>query len=237
MVKLAKEYIIHDAYNLRMIKQLEDPAKKIFGKDLKTKCQNALVCATITLKSPRNLSIATAIKIFNLKIAPIASYGIELIWQHLSLDNLQTLDSIKTRFLKRVLSTSKFSKNRNIYLLTQERTFIEYLVQTYRLPSTLAYERFLQDRADKVLSIDPDFYDTPAMQCDTWKAPLYETRHCLTRHAMHGFHYVVCNRRGFHEADTSSCVCKFCKQPCALYHFLKCSSHNISLTKAAEIKP
>lgn len=34
MVKLAKEYIIHDAYNLRMIKQLEDPAKKIFGKDL-----------------------------------------------------------------------------------------------------------------------------------------------------------------------------------------------------------
>lgn len=34
MVKLAKEYIIHDAYNLRMIKQLEDPAKEVFGKDL-----------------------------------------------------------------------------------------------------------------------------------------------------------------------------------------------------------
>lgn len=34
MVKLAKEYIIHDAYNLRMIKQLEDPAKQVFGKDL-----------------------------------------------------------------------------------------------------------------------------------------------------------------------------------------------------------
>lgn len=34
MVKLAKEYIIHDAYNLRMIKQLEDPAKQVFGTDL-----------------------------------------------------------------------------------------------------------------------------------------------------------------------------------------------------------
>ncbi|ALV21465.1 TrmB family transcriptional regulator [Carnobacterium antarcticum] len=34
MVKLSKEYVIHDAYNLRMINQLEDPAKQVFGKDL-----------------------------------------------------------------------------------------------------------------------------------------------------------------------------------------------------------
>lgn len=34
MVKLAKEYIIHDAYNLRMIEQLEDPAMQVFGRDL-----------------------------------------------------------------------------------------------------------------------------------------------------------------------------------------------------------
>jgi len=32
MVKLAKEYIIHDAYNLRMIKALKTQLKQVFGK-------------------------------------------------------------------------------------------------------------------------------------------------------------------------------------------------------------
>ena len=41
------------------------------------------------LKKLNLLPIATALKLFTIKVAPIATYGIQLIWNHLKYSNLE----------------------------------------------------------------------------------------------------------------------------------------------------
>jgi hypothetical protein len=58
------------------------------------------------------LSIGTAAALFNLKISPVATYRMQLIWQDLTEQNLKKLESTKAMFLKRVLCTSKYVPTR-----------------------------------------------------------------------------------------------------------------------------
>ena len=46
-----------------------------------------------SIPNPSSLSMSTAIKLFELKVAPIASYGIQITWKHLTTAQLVTLDS------------------------------------------------------------------------------------------------------------------------------------------------
>jgi hypothetical protein len=43
----------------------------------------AVTAMKVEIKTLNLLSIATALKLFNIKIAPIATYGIQFIWNHL----------------------------------------------------------------------------------------------------------------------------------------------------------
>ena len=47
------------------------------------------------------LSIATALKLFTIKVAPIVTYGIQLIWNYLTYTNLKRLEGVKTAYQKR----------------------------------------------------------------------------------------------------------------------------------------
>jgi hypothetical protein len=51
------------------------------------------------------------VKFFDLAFAPVASYGIEAIWLFLSVNNLNKLETAKSRFLKRLLSVKKTVKS------------------------------------------------------------------------------------------------------------------------------
>jgi hypothetical protein len=53
------------------------------------KRMRAAIFTTYNIRELNNLSIETAVKLFELKIAPIASYGIEIIWPHLTKHDLQ----------------------------------------------------------------------------------------------------------------------------------------------------
>ena len=86
----------------------------------------------------------------------------------------------------------------------------------------------------KCMSIDPEFYMTPAMTNASWKNPLCKERHVFTRHATHGFHYLLCGRVDFHEASPV-CVCKYCNMTCEQYHFFRCVSRPFSLMSAANM--
>ena len=66
--------------------------------------------ATVEIKKLILLSIATALKLFTIKVAPIATYGIQLIWNHLTYSNLKRLEEVKT-YLKRMLCISKYTPN------------------------------------------------------------------------------------------------------------------------------
>ena len=89
--------------------------------------------ATVEIKKLNLLSLATALKLFTIKVAPIAKYGIQLIWNHITYSNLKRLEGVKTAFLKRMLSVSKYTPNRITYNLADTTFFIEDLMAAHNL--------------------------------------------------------------------------------------------------------
>jgi Reverse transcriptase (RNA-dependent DNA polymerase) len=196
----------------------------------------AAIFATSKLNSLPKTSVETALKIFDLAVAPVASYGIEAIWPFLSPADLHTLETAKTRFLKKALCLSKFTKSRYVYELADTGLFIDDLRNKYSLPETESYNKFLINQSHSSTDIDLKFYDTPAMVNQNWKKACFENRHVFTRYACHGFHYVLCRTKNYHASATDTCVCSKCDQQIDLYHFLDCTAHNMSLTEASKWK-
>lgn len=81
-------------------------------------------------------SIATALKLFNLAIAPVASYGIEAIWPYLTVNDLTILESVKSRFLKKIMRLHFKARSRFVYQLAETDYFVNELMAKYSLPET-----------------------------------------------------------------------------------------------------
>ena len=73
-----------------------------FGRHVEKRARAALM-VTYSIKNLHKLSIETAVKLFDLKVSPTASYGIEVIWPYLTINDFETLERVKTRYLKKVL--------------------------------------------------------------------------------------------------------------------------------------
>jgi hypothetical protein len=197
------------------------PTLRSFSKHLTTRRTNA-ICCIYSLPDLRKISISTAMKLFDLKIAPCISYGIRLFWHLLTVRNLQTVESVKTTFVKRLLGLSKYSKNRITYMLVGCRTFVEDIQRTFQLEKTKAYLEFIQDLDHKLGEVDYSMFLTPAFLDDTWRSAHDRSRHLKCRAASHGFHHKLCQRTQWHEAD-ELCVCRYCAMACSRYHFLECA--------------
>ncbi|KAJ4442440.1 hypothetical protein ANN_04026 [Periplaneta americana] len=128
------------------------------GKDwkkLRTLCKLCIVTKVIMttrhksytmydIQAISRISLKTAMALLNAKIVPIATYGIYLIWEKLSLKDLMTLEAVKSRFLKATLGISKYTKSRRAYELAREPFFIEDL--RMKLPSTESSKKLLYQR-------------------------------------------------------------------------------------------
>jgi len=77
-----------------------------------SKRDKAAIFATSKLNSLPKASLDTALKLFDLPVSPIASYGIEAIWNFLSENDFHQLKTDKSRILKRVLCLSKHTNSR-----------------------------------------------------------------------------------------------------------------------------
>ena len=75
------------------------PSAITFAAHIEERSRKALIAST-SIRNPQMLSLSTALSLFDLKIAPIASYGIQLIWEKLGVANLKALDRVKPAFLK-----------------------------------------------------------------------------------------------------------------------------------------
>lgn len=193
----------------------------------------AALRAVNEIKSLTLLSVDTAVQLFNAKIVPIITYGIELLWEHLKISDLRIWESVKASFLKRILAVSRFTSSRLVYVLTREQFFLEELRMRYLLPSTKAYEQLLQERRQKRDAIPEEFYGTPAMIDRSWSGPNKELRHQITRYAVHGFHHKVCVNDSYHEIE-DACRCKLCGLKCTRYHLELCSKVTMSLAQYAK---
>jgi len=54
----------------------------------------------------KNYQFHCAKKLFNLTFTPMASYGIELIWQFLKISDFEKLEKVKSRYFKKVVVCS-----------------------------------------------------------------------------------------------------------------------------------
>jgi Reverse transcriptase (RNA-dependent DNA polymerase) len=196
----------------------------------------ASIFASCKLNSLPKTSVETALKIFDLAISPVASYGIEAVWPYLTTADLHYLETAKTRFLKKALSLSKFTKSRYVYELADTGLFVEDLRLKFDLPETESYNKFLTNKSYSSTDIDDKFYDTPAMVNPDWKKSCFDDRHLFTRFACHGFHYVLCLTKSYHASASETCICDKCNQPMDLYHFLDCTKNNMSLIEASKWK-
>jgi hypothetical protein len=196
----------------------------------------AAIFALSKLNALRKSSIETALKLFDLAIAPIASYGIEAIWPFLTLEDLNLLETAKSRFLKRALCLSKYINSRFAYALADTSSFIEDLRWKYSLPETESYNKFLNNQAFKMAEINPDFYDTPAMTDGNWKSACFENRNVFTRYSCHGYHYVLCTNKNYHSSASDTCKCTKCNQKMDTYHFTKCDNNDVTLLQASKHK-
>lgn len=193
---------------------------KSFGAHIEERCRKAQM-ASFTIKDPHKLSLATALKLFQIKIAPVASYGIEVIWECLSAEHLSSLDRTKMAFLKRALRIHSSSRNRLVLLLTDGSLFTEDLKRQFKLPVTAAFEAHIQSWESKLSEVDPQFFMTGAMKNNIWKGPGRTNRHVVTRYAVNGFHLKLCTSEGHHQAS-EECVCSRCGQQCLTYHASIC---------------
>ncbi|PSN52176.1 hypothetical protein C0J52_06089 [Blattella germanica] len=60
-------------------------------------------------------------------ITPVATSTLELIWDKLSINDMERLEKVKSRFLKRAIGAGKYAPSRMIYMLTREAFFLEVL--------------------------------------------------------------------------------------------------------------
>ena len=168
--------------------------------------------------------------LFKIKVMPTATYGIHLIWNYLTVKNLKKLESVKTRFLKRTLSISKFSRNSYAYILAQESLFVDDIKHSFNLSETQAYVTFTEERTSKARQIPAGIMETDAMTTESWKGPNFQLRHLYTRYAVHGFHGKICTESAYHDPK-DNCICKLCNEPCPKYHLQKCKNRTLSLNE------
>ena len=190
------------------------------------------ILALRILSNPGVLSVNTAIKLFYLKIAPIVTYGIELVWKHLLLSDLLLFDRVLATYLKRVLSVSVMTRNRYVFLMAACDTFVERIKRQFSLSHTAAYADYLHLYDEKYALIEPEFFLTRAMTVASWRGPHQGDRHVVTRYAAHGFHHTMCVTQLFHD-PVESCICRFCSSRCTKYHFLACTMNPHNLTSVA----
>jgi hypothetical protein len=191
------------------------------------------VIAINDIKNIQLLSLQTAMLLFRSKITPILTYGIEVIWEHLSEKNLATMEKVKATYLKRAIGVAKTTKSRLVYLLAREPFLIEELRTQYPLPSTQAYEKLKKSLEERRNDVWPEFYATGAMIDRAWMAPNFELRHVLTRLAVHGFHHTMCKVKSYH-VPVIECVCEQCEERCERYHIEVCKNSKRSLSSYAK---
>lgn len=198
----------------------------------------ASIFSMLKLNALPRTSVDSALKLFDLAIAPVASYGIEILWNYLDKNDLYKLESVKSRFLKKLLSLSKYTKSRFTYKLVETDLFINDLMNRFSLNSddNKDYDKFKQQKEFAFWEIDAQFYDTPAFKNTSWKETNCKDRHIFTRFACHGFHYLLCKNKVFHTKVNDNCICEKCDEKCDTYHFLVCSKNEMTLSQAATKK-
>lgn len=122
-------------------------------------------------------------KDFDLKIEPIASYRLKLVWPHFTLSQLDKLNRVKPAFPKCVLGLQESYQNRLVYLLDGTRLFVEDCKRRLSVKADV-YLQLIDVHEQKLCTIDPFF----TLAHYSWKGANKPNQHPIVRYAAQGFH-------------------------------------------------
>jgi hypothetical protein len=168
-------------------------------------------------------SLLLASKAFNMFIMAKVRYGLRIVTPGLTLANMLKLDTIKHRFLRKVLTLPPTCRTEALYDLTGEKRLCEELIAsglTFRESEMERYRsHVLDDR--KRFSIT-DIRNGPAYRTNSWKLAGSKTRHAIIGATVHGFHSMMCSKPNCFNRD--GCLCKICERPADRHHILDCDA-------------
>jgi len=153
------------------------------------------------MKNLRQLSTTTAMALFQNVITPIVTYGIEIVWEKLTVKDLERIGKVKASFMKRVMGVGMNAPSRMAYLLMGELFFIEEIRLSGMLPTTKPYQDLLKNWIRKREEVDIEFYGTSAMIDKNWKKANQGQRHVVTRFAVHEFHHKLCKNKKIPQSN------------------------------------
>jgi hypothetical protein len=70
--------------------------------------ENVCIAGSGGYSEPKHVTLGNSILILKY-IVPFFTFGLEMLWEHLTENNLKTLENIKVTFLKKVLRASRFT--------------------------------------------------------------------------------------------------------------------------------
>jgi hypothetical protein len=105
-----------------------------------------------------------------------------------------------------------------------------WLVLFLAIPAT---QNFVTQHIHYSLISENDFYETHAVT-DSKCKQCNVNRFVHTRHACHGFHFVLCKSKHFHSKTEESCACEKYEEIIDAYHYLKCRINDNSVHEAAK---
>lgn len=185
--------------------------------------------AIAKIRKPHLLSLKTAMEVFRLCVAPVISYGFEIIWDRLGKSMLEYIDSLKGLYLKRCLGVSKYTRNRLVYWLTDERCFVEELGEKMGLKNTRAVEDHVVNFKGKIAEVEGmvEMRMSPAVESSSWREAGRPGRSLIIRASIHGLHGDFCaggsgGGKCFEAGD--ECECNFCGEGCGQFHIWECSA-------------
>lgn len=203
------------------------------GRSFKAHVREKSAAAIRSIYKVRNitkLSTDTAMLLFNSTIAPIVTYGIEIVWEKLTLSDLTEIEKVKAYFMKRAMGVSKTSPSRLVYVLMKESLFIDDIRAKYLLPSTGPSQKLQELREMKRKEIEEDFYNSSAICDRSWTKECQDQRHVITRLAVHGFHHKICRNTTYHKPN-NDCICSLCEQKCSTYHITVCPKREKTISE------
>lgn len=203
------------------------PTAKSFSAHVQDRAAAAMR-AMCSIKNITALKLETAMRLFKAVITPIATYGIDLVWEKLTASDLERLEKVKARFIKRAIGASKYTPSRMAYMLARETLFLEDMRYAMLLPATDPYKNVTNTRKQKEKQIEEEFYSSDAMVNREWTRSNQPQRRAIIGLATHGFHHKMCKNSKYHQ-PSDLCECKICEQKCERYHFKQCKRWTGSL--------
>ena len=100
--------------------------------------------AFASIPNPRRLSLTATISLFDLKIAPVAANGIQILWKSLTQAQLVQVDKVKTASLKVVLGLHQTARNRLVLQLANTRPLTAELFERLKCEETKSYSRHME---------------------------------------------------------------------------------------------